>query len=192
MSTWALQKEAIRVAVRDVTGLDDSDVYWSGTSEESTWHASGSPQAQACLTITSDRERGEGEIRQTYDSISDTRTAEVCGARVMTVTVRIESETAYGAQEAAALTRRIRLRIRTPDILAGLLAESVSIAKVDRTMTASYASQGRTISVNIVDLVLHVAESEEDAPSGAGWIERAQGALECPAGTPAGTFDTGV
>jgi hypothetical protein len=192
MSTWALQKEAIRVAVRDVTGLEDADVYWAGTSQESTWHASGAPQAQACLTITADREVGEGEIRQTYDAGSDSRTAEVCGSRVMTVTVRIESETAEGADEAAALARRIRLRIRTPDILAGLLAESVSVAKVDRAIPASYPSQGRMISVNVVDLILHVAESEIDEPSGTGWIERAQGTLEIPAGTVVGTFDTDI
>jgi hypothetical protein len=192
VSTWTLQKEAIRIAIRDVTGLADSDVYWQGTVQESTWHASGAPQAQACLTITADRETGEGEVRQTYDADSDSRTAEVCGSRVMTVSVRIESETAEGADEAAALARRVRLRIRTQDILAGLLAESVSVAKVDRAIPASYPSQGRMVSANVVDLILHVAESETDTPSGTGWIERAQGTLEVPAGTPAGTFDTDI
>lgn len=200
--SWSDSMEAIREAVAYCLGLEDeTGADGSTTVRRVEWENQRTAfghtgETWAFLRVTGVEGLGTDEIRYEFEEGLTPALSRVIpsyvGWREVTVAVLIGSESQEHTLAAPTeLAGRLRLRLRRPEALDVLQAQTVAIAGIGPAIGADYRDgDGRWVSAAIVDLRFTVSVSETDSTTLGGYIHRIQGEGE---GDLAGsTLDTGA
>lgn len=167
---WSTIREAIRQAVISSTGVTDTQ--WMNSSDAGQWRAT--PHID--LVLRSPQAVGMDETRYTFDVANDVLVPSRCGTRRFTVTVRIEAESQYGAEEAiGSLANLLRTRLFRPSILDTLRSTAnTTLSSMLQTTDADFIADGRYISLSLTDIVFLAAENDTDTTDAGDYIKTVQ------------------
>lgn len=171
----ATVQDALRQAVVSATGLTSGDVVKGGSAEASGWRGT----ARAYVTFLTSGRHGRDERRRDFTAPA-TRAVTHVGNRLITVTVRFESDAQSPGADAHHYADRLTTRIDRKSVRAALKAVKVSVLEVLPAITRDYQVKDRMVSVAIVELrVLAASIDVDDTADAATWIDTAHG--EAPA-----------
>lgn len=149
---------AILQAVAAASGVPASRVAWSGAREAATWRSA----VLIDLTLTGPSRVAWDEERTVYDEDTDELVLSLVGPRELRVDVKIESLDQTPGASAHQTASTLITRLQRASVQALLDAVGVSLATTSRPVNMDYKSDGRMVSVVIVELLFNAIEVDLD------------------------------
>lgn len=186
-TTWAVKKEAIRLAVATALGVPDrlgadalttiKDVTWINQPDANArWGDYDKPTVD--LRLGRIRNHGNDERRDVYDELNDRIRTYYCGQRHFTVTVTVKIPNQSPTKESVGeLSSKLRTRLRSDRLHAIYSAADCALMHVLETQEADELEiNGRMMSVGVTDLRMATTEEWEDNDTEDGdYIARVEG-----------------
>lgn len=163
---WATIRTTLADVVETVTGIDDAQISWKGTTGNATW--SRYPQVEmsvrSIIGVGRDEERHDSEAG---DPIGPD-TVTISGVRQLVWTVRIESQNAADTAIANNYADRLRTRLKRQSVRDTLNAAGLAVSFIQPAQQVDFKSQDRWSSVEVIDVMLNAVENDTDDTTDAG------------------------
>lgn len=166
---WNNIRRGLKATIEGIDGLDHAGaVEWADSADASKIR----PPPRIDLSVRSLRGFGDDEERQDLDEDTGVMTTVLCGHRQFTLSIRVESDQATGA-EAMTIADRLRVRFGRNNVVEELRNEGLAVADFAPTQVLDWKTDGRALCVAVLDVFMNAAENDVDDHERAGdYIER--------------------